>query len=193
MTYPATIDVETPDKIDNWRPLLQWLFAIPHLIIATAMEYLSQALAFVSWLMILFTGRLPEGLANLQIMIMRYAFRSYAYAGFLHDQYPPFDFTMSADDSGGQPVRLDITPDLGDRNRLTVALRIFWVIPAFLFAALIAIVGVICWFLGFFAVLFTGRWPEGLRSWVMKMIRVMIRVNTYFNLLTDEYPPFNTD
>jgi hypothetical protein len=35
--------------------------------------------------------------------------------------------------------------------------------------------------------------PEGLRSWVMKMLRVSIRLNAYLALLTDEYPPFSTD
>ena len=48
-------------------------------------------------------------------------------------------------------------------------------IPALLYLIVIAIVGLICWFLAFFAVLFTGRWPAGLRGWVMKMVRVGIR------------------
>ena len=42
----------------------------------------------------------------------------------------------------------------------------------------------------FFAVLFTGRWPEGMRSFVLNVLRWYLRVSTYFLLLTDEYPPF---
>lgn len=193
MSYPATIDARTPEQLDRWRPLVQWILAIPHLIIAWALEYVTGAVAVVSWFVILFTGRLPAGLANFQVMILRYTTRAETYAGFLFDDYPAFDFTMSADEPGGSPLELQVEPALGDRNRLTVGLRILWCIPALLYAVLIAIVGIVCWFLAFFAVLFTGRWPEALRSWVMKMLRVSTRLNAYILLLTDEYPPFATD
>lgn len=193
MEYPATIDVRTPDKLENWRSVGQWILAIPHLIIANALESVATVIAVISWFAILFTGKLPVGLANFQIMIMRYTFRAELYAGFLYDEYPPFDFRMSAAEPGGSPVEVTVEPMLENRNRLTVGLRIFWIIPAVIFAFLVAVVGIICWFLALFAVLFTGRWPNGLRSWVMKMQRVSIRVNAYALLLTDEYPPFATD
>ncbi len=191
--YPASIEVSTPEKLANWRPLVQWILAIPHLIIAGALQYAAGALSLISWVVILFTGKLPSGLANFQVMILRYNARVELYAGFLYDQYPPYDYSMSAADPGGSPVLVDVRPELENRNRLTVGLRIIWAIPAFLFVLVIAIVAVVCWFLAFFAVLFTGRWPEGLRSWVLKSLRVSIRFNAYALLLTDEYPPFSTD
>jgi hypothetical protein len=193
MNYPATIEVRTPDQIDNWRPLVQWVLAIPHLLIAGALAYVSSAVGVISWFIILITGHLPADLANLQMMILRYSTRASTYSGFLHDSYPPFDFTMTATEPGGTPVDIGFTPALENRDRLTVALRIFWMIPAILFAFVVSIVGAVCWFIAWFAVLFTGRWPEELRSWAMKMIRVSIRVQAYSLLLTDEYPPFSTD
>jgi hypothetical protein len=42
-------------------------------------------------------------------------------------------------------------------------------------------------------VLFTGRWPDGLRDFVIKVMRWGVRVQAYFLLLTDEYPPFALD
>lgn len=193
MNYPAAIDVGTPTETARWRPLVQWILAIPHLIIAGALEYVTGAVAVISWFVILVTKRLPAGLADFQIMILRYSARAQLYAAFLYEQYPPFDFTMSADEPGGSPVRLDVRPALDDRNRLTVALRILWIIPALLFAIVIGIVGILAWIGAFFAVIVTGRWPDGLRSWVMKLVRVSVRVNAYGLLLTDEYPPFSTD
>ena len=44
--------------------------------------------------------------------------------------------------------------------------------------------------IGFFAVLFTGRWPSGLRDFVLNVQRWYLRVQTYLLLLTDTYPPF---
>ena len=111
----------------------------------------------------------------------------------MYDSYPPFDFTLSAEDPGGSPVVLNIKPELENRNRLTVGLRFLWLIPALLYAMLISIVGIVCWFLAIFAVLFTGKWPTGLWSWVMKLNRVGVRFSAYALMLTDEYPPYRTD
>ncbi len=193
VVYPATLSVAPAEPMANWRPLVQWILALPHLLIAGALENVTGALAIVSWFVVLFTGRLPEGLAKFQIMIVRYTTRAELYSGFMYEEYPPFDFTLSAHDPGGSPVEVNIIPDLGDRNRLTVGLRLFWLIPAALYFLLIWIVAAFCWFFAFFAILFTGRWPEGLRNWVMKFNRVAVRIEAYLLLLTDEYPPFSTD
>lgn len=45
----------------------------------------------------------------------------------------------------------------------------------------------------FFAVLFTGRWPEGVHAFVLKCARWFLWFSAYAALLTDEYPPFSID
>jgi hypothetical protein len=193
MAYPATITLEAPEKIDNWRPLAQWLMALPHLILANVLSTVGQVVGVISWFVILFTGKLPEGLATFQCMILRYEARAYSYAGFLHAEYPPFDFATTAADPGGQPIRIDFEPALDNRNRLTVGLRIIWVIPAMLFTMVIWLAAFILWFVAWFAVLFTGRWPQGIHNFIMGALRVGTRTNAYFWMLTDEYPAFSTD
>jgi len=59
--YPATITVETPAKMDNWRPLVQWILAIPHLIVAGALDYVSGAVGVVSWLSSCSPGSCQKG------------------------------------------------------------------------------------------------------------------------------------
>lgn len=52
------------------------------------------------------------------------------------------------------------------------------------------------WFaivVAFFAVLITGRWPEGVRRFVINAARLMLRVNAYARLLVDDHPPFALD
>ena len=190
MTYPATFEVQTPERIANWRPLVQWLLAIPHFILLEVLQAVAVAVAIISWFIILFTGKLPEGLANVQAMILRYGLRAGVYAGFLHEDYPPFDFTPVSTDPGSTPVVASYTTALENRNRLTVGLRPLWSIPAMLYAMVIGLVGSIALFLSFFVVLFSGRWPAGLRDWVVASIQVSNRFNAYVLLLTDEYPPF---
>jgi len=187
--YPANVTIDTPERLANWRPLVQWILAIPHLLIATALNYVAEVCAFIAWLIILFTGKLPAGLGNFLAMILRYSTRAYAYAGFLHDTYPPFGFDTTTTDPGDHPTRIDITPALENRNRLTVGLRIIWAIPALVLTMIVGIVAWIMWIVGFFAVLFTGKWPAGPLEWVNKGIRASVRLSTYLFLLTDEYPP----
>lgn len=193
MTYPVTLEVQTPDRIANWRPLVQWLLAIPHLILAwLLLSTVALVVAVASWFAIMFTGRLPSGLANVQAMILRYAFRTVAYAGFLHEDYPPFDFTPLSTDPGTTPTTVSYAPTLDGRNRLTVGLRMLWIIPAWLYTTVIVLAGTVLHVVSFFVVLFTGRWPTGLRGWVIRSLQVANRYRAYAALLTDEYPPFST-
>ena len=158
------------------------------------LRILSEVISIVSWFVILFTGALPEGLANLQVMYMRYSTRTSLFAAFLKEEYPPFTFSTTPADPGDDArVRVEITPQLTNRNRLTTAFRIILVIPhviVLLFLFLAAAVSVL---IAFFAVLFTGHWPPGLRDFVVNVMRWGLRVQAYFLLLTDEYPPFAMD
>ena len=193
MAYPATVEVQTPEKLANWRPIGQLFMAIPHLIISNALNALAQACALISWFAILFTGKMPQGLANIITMSIRYQARTMAFAGFLYDQFPPFEFTSTATDPGTTPVQVNLEPTLEGRNRLTCGLRLIWAIPVILFTALIIIAAYVCLLIAFFAVLFTGKWPNGLRNWVMKGLQAWVRLDAYVLLLTDVYPPFSTE
>jgi hypothetical protein len=193
MSYPATYDVETPDEIDNWRAIGHFFMAIPHFVVMWVLSFVGSIVAVISWFAILFTGQLPVGLANLQAMVLRYGARTWTFAAFLHEEYPPFDFTTTSQEPGGTPVSVSFTPELEDRNRLTVGLRFLWIIPAAIFMVIIVWVAQILTFIAFFVVLFTGRWPSGLRDFVVKALRLWVRVEAYGFLLTDQYPPFALD
>ena len=191
MSYPAVLEVETPERIARWRPLFAWFLAIPHFIVLYALGMLGSIVAFISWFVILFTGKLPDGLAGIQVMCLRYQERATIYAGFLHEKYPPFEFPTDSRDPGTTPVTLDIIPALEGRNRLTVGLRFIWVIPAMIWVMIVWIAVSVVYFVAWFAVIILGRWPQGMRDFVVKGIRLAIQVNVYASLLTDQYPPFS--
>ena len=192
--YPAAFTLDSPERVARWRPLVNWILAIPQLFIVGAMRYVAQAISVVGWFIILFTGALPAGLANFQVMYLRYSVRVSVFAGFLTEEYPPFDFTMTPADPGTDPrVRVDIVPQLAQRNRLTVFFRLILAIPQFI---VIAVLGIAVWavyVIAFFAVLFTGHWPQGLRNFAVGFMRWVLRVEAYLLLLTDDYPPFALD
>jgi hypothetical protein len=191
-SYPATFHVETPERIANWRPLVQWLLAIPHWLIVYVLAIVARLLAVISWFAILFTGRLPAGLANFQAMFLRYYLRTATYVGFLRTEYPPFGFTTTTADPGDdREVRVDVVAQLENRNRLTTAFRLILAIPHIIVLVLLGIALFVVGVIAFFAVLFTGRWPVGLRDFVLGVARWWLRVDAYLLLLTDEYPPFS--
>ena len=44
--------------------------------------------------------------------------------------------------------------------------------------------------IGFFAVLFTGKWPEGVRKFVVGVEFWSVESNAWYFLFADPYPPF---
>jgi hypothetical protein len=190
-SYPAALTYDPPEKIANWRPLVQWLLAIPHYIVLYVLRIVAEVLAIVAWFIILFTGRLPEGIANFQAMYLRYQARTFTYAGFLEEEYPPFTFGMASPDPGDYPrIRVDVQSELESRNRLTVGFRLILAIPQLIVLFVLWIAATVVFIIGFFAVLFTGKWPVGLQQFAIKVFQYQVRVEAYLFLVVDEYPPF---
>ena len=187
----ATFELDAPEEVANWRPLVHWLLAIPHLVIAGVLSQVGSVLAVISWFAIVFTGNIPADLANFQCLVIRYQTRAVTYAGFLREGYPPFEFPMTPEDDGHDPAKVGLRVQLTDRNRLTVGLRFVWIIPIALYMAVMAFAACFVYIAAFFAVLFTGRWPAGMRNFVLGVTRLGVRVQAYGRLLVDEYPPFS--
>ena len=80
---------------------------------------------------------------------------------------------------------------LEDRNRWTVGFRLILIIPQIIVLAFVEIAWLVTAVIGWFATLFTGRYPDGLWEFGEGVIRWVLRVETYSLLLHDEYPPFS--
>src|SRR5579862_8019608 len=101
--YPAQVEFHGDRHITRWRPLVQWLLAVPQLMIASALRSLRQVLTLISLFTVLFTEGIPRPLFDMIAMSYRYEWRAISYALFLHEDYPPFDFQPAADDDGVEP------------------------------------------------------------------------------------------
>jgi hypothetical protein len=95
----------------------------------------------------------------------------------------------SASVAAPKPLLLTVEPPQ-ERDRLSVALRIFYVIPQLVVLAFVYFAAFFVSIAGWFAALFTGELPEGIRTFLAGTLQWGIRVSAYFDLLTDEYPPF---
>lgn len=191
MPYPAQLEFHADRHIQRWRPLVQWLLAIPHLMIAGVLGSLRNVLTFVSFFTVLFTERIPRQLFDVIAMTFRYEWRATSYALFLHEDYPPFDFEPAAGDDGVEPhttLNLVYPEHLARWKPLYkwfIAIPHYFVLVALAFASFFVVLG------GFFSVLVTGEYPEGGREFLVGVYRYNLRVQAYVGLLTDAYPPFS--
>jgi hypothetical protein len=78
-----------------------------------------------------------------------------------------------------------------ERSRLTTFFRYIMAIPVYLVAAVYGIGAMFSIVIAWFALLFTGRYPEGLYGFHCGFVRYVARLNAYTRLLTDQYPPFD--
>lgn len=79
---------------------------------------------------------------------------------------------------------------LRERNRLTTFFRpivaIPWLIVSLVYGIAAMVVVIIAWF----AILITGRYPNGMYDFVGGVLRYSMRVTAFTSLQTDEWPPF---
>jgi len=112
------------------------------------------------------------------------------------------------------PVRLHVTPAPDGRDRLTTAFRPILAIPHLILvggpiaafitwssndgradhsvgaAGVLGAVAFVCALIAWFAIVFTGRAPDGLWRLSAFYLRWRVRSSAYVALLRDEYPPF---
>jgi hypothetical protein len=188
--YPVDIGLDAPLKVARWRPLVHWLLVIPHLIVFGVLQFVAEILWVVSFFTILFTGNIPESIFGFQVMTLRYSWRAYSYAGFLREPYPPFTFEMTPADPGGDPATLDLERP-ASLSRWMIFVKWLLAIPHYIILIFLWIGAGIVGFIAFFAVIITGKWPEGLRGFYIGVYRWSYRVIAYVFLLTDVYPPFS--
>jgi hypothetical protein len=142
--------------------------------------------AFIAWFAIVFGGVYPAGLRALALYYLRWRVRAAAYFALLRDEYPPFGDAQ-------YPASLEFAaPDgVGARNRLSVAFRIILLIPQFIAVALIGVAWSITTIVAWVMIILTGDFPASLYNFGVGALRWSTRVEAYFLLLHDEYPPFS--
>lgn len=119
--YPATLDIAAPGPLSRGLVLVKWLLAIPHYLVlaflvgggigwwsngpwgidaVTWSGGVLGILVLIAAVTLLFTGRYPAALFDLIVGLNRWAFRVFAYAALMTDQYPPFRL----DQGGREPL-----------------------------------------------------------------------------------------
>lgn len=76
-------------------------------------------------------------------------------------------------------------------SRWMIFVKWLLAIPHFIVLAVLGIGVAVCTFIAFFTILFTAQYPAGMWNFVVGTLRWGARVQAYFMLERDEYPPFS--
>ena len=204
-SYPVSYDVE-PQLTGRNRATCAFrlILAIPHTLLVGGPGMLAAGVSFgavssggvmgtvalvmavIIWFVIVFGGQPPKGLRDFIVYYLNWRSKAIAYTALLRDESPPFG-------EGAYPVSFDLGAEPTTRDRLSVILRLIYVIPH---AVVLFFVG-IAWFvtavIAWFAIVFNGAYPEGLYRFAVGYLRWSLRVEAYVLLLHDQYPPFSLE
>jgi hypothetical protein len=200
LEYPVKFSVDYPDRdLNRLTTFFRIFTAIPILIIigllsqtsfggesGTSYVYGSGALVVLpTVLMILFRQKYPRWWFDWNLELMRFFNRVSVYVALMDDTYPSTDEQQSVHLDFPYP---DVEHDLGRGMPLVKWLLAIphYIVLFFLYIGVFfALIG------AWFAILFTGRYPRGIFTFVEGVYRWQNRVYGYaFALVTDRYPPF---
>ena len=171
-----------PAEQNRLTVLVRIILAIPHIIVLWALGIAAEVVAIICWFAALFTGRLPDSLAEFLAGYLRWASRFYSYLFLLTDKYPPFELGDAE-----YPLRVLIRP--GRLNRLAVFFRLILAIPAYILALLVLYgMETLVMFVTWLIVLIAGHMPRSLHEAIAAGTRYHIRLYGYLFLLTGTYP-----
>jgi hypothetical protein len=181
MDHPIHLTITDDLRRSRLTVFFRGILVIPHLIVLLLWGIAAYIVWIINWFATLFTAQSPDGLHNFLASYLRYACHVQAYYHLLADPYPPF--------GGGEGYAVDLSVAPPERQgRWTVFFRGILGIPAiilnYVLNAVFNIVAIFAWF----ACLFTGKMPEGLRNLGAFVLKYQMQTSAYLMLVTPHYP-----
>jgi len=182
------------EKYSRGQLILRTLFGliyigIPHFFLLLFVSIWSAILSFITFWIVLFTGKFPESIFNFQIGMSNWSLRLQAVLGNMVDGYPAF-FPKGVSDS----VKLEVPrPEKVSRGLVILRLlfgAIYVYIPHGFCLLFRQIASSFLGFLAWFAILFAGVYPARWHAFNVGTFRWSTRVGLYMGYFTDEYPKF---
>ena len=188
--YPVTYAADYPgDGRNRLTTFFRYFVAIPWLIVAAIYGFIASWAIFFAWFALVFTARYPAGLYNFVGGFLRFSSRVNAFVALATDEYPSFNGGEDPD----YPVRIGVPEPKAEYSRAKAFFRIIIGIPVLLLAYVQGLIAMVMAFLGWFAILFTGRMSEGLFEPLRSALAYQTRANAYFYLVTEDWPPFSLE
>jgi putative flippase GtrA len=176
--------MEVTDEVRRSRltVFFRLALAVPHLVWLSLWGVLALLTVVFNWFAVLFTGIPAQWAHRFLAAYLRYQTHVFAFLYLVANPFPGF---VGAADS--YPVELHIA-ERARQNRWTAFFRLVLAFPALLLAGVFSQVLLVVAVLGWFAGLFTGEMPLGLRNLGAFALRYTAQAYGYVFLLTGAYP-----
>jgi hypothetical protein len=86
--YPVRVVLGPPGELNRFAVLFRFILLIPVMIVSTLVSYGWYLFSFITWLIVLFTGRMPVALFLATSAVLRYSLRFQSYGWMLTSAYP---------------------------------------------------------------------------------------------------------
>lgn len=183
VSYVADYAAEGRNRLTT---LFRSIVAIPWLIVAYIYGLVASIAVVIVWFAMVFTGRYPDGLYNFIAGYLRMVNRVNGFHYLLTDDYPPF----GGDEGSDYPIRIGVPPPLDKYSRAKALFRYIIGIPVMILALVQSLILGVVTLIAWFAILFTGKHPDGLFNPARSASAYLTRASAYFLLLTEDWPPF---
>ena len=177
------IDVQGLRPQKRWTVLIRLILAIPQVIILYFLLLAGFFVLIVGWFAALFTGRLPVGIREFLIGILKYQVRIHGYLFLLVDEYPPFAFF----EAPGYPIQLEV-PEATRLNPAAVFFRIILMVPGWIISSVVGEGWAVIAFFVWVIMLFKGRQPEPVFGATSAALRFETRFMAFSGMLTPTQP-----
>ena len=187
--YPVQYQSDYVERRSRLTTFFRLILAIPHYFVLTVYSIIATFAVIIAWFALLFTARWPQGLYDFTAGVLRYSARLYGYLHLTTDAYPPFDLGEHDE----YPMRLRIAPPKESYSRAKVFFRILLAIPVMIIAYALYLVAELGSLIAWFAIVITGKQPQGLQSMINLGVAYYVRSAAYICLITEDWPPFGAD
>jgi hypothetical protein len=177
------IDIQGLRPQKRWTVLIRLILAIPQLIVLYLLLLAGFFVLIVGWFAALITGRLPLGIRDFLIGILKYQVRVHGYLFLLVDEYPPFAFFEAPE----YPIQAEI-PEATRLNPAAVFFRIILMVPGWIVTSVVGEGAAVVSFFVWVIMLFTGRQPEPAFGATSAMLRFETRFMAFSSMLTPTQP-----
>jgi hypothetical protein len=180
--HPLRVSVSDDLVRNRLTVFFRLLLFLPHLVWLVLWSLVMVFVAIINWFAALFTARTPDALHRFSTAYLRYRLHVYAFLYLAGNPFPGF---VGA--PGTYPVDLEADPT-ARQNRWVTFFRLFLGIPAALLNSGLGTVMLFASVGAWFASLFTGRMPAGLRDLMAFALRYDVQTSAYYLIVTDRYP-----
>jgi hypothetical protein len=199
MTHPVHFHVAMPEQPRNRLTVgFRAILAIPNAIVVGGpmlgifgggyrtgvLGLTALVMALFDWVAVIFTGRAVPSVQHYKQDYLSWRCRALAYMALLRDEFPPLG-------QGNYPAALELTVPYGTRNRVEIAFRPILIIPQIVVLFLLLVAWLVVAIVSWAEIMVVGRLSPWLWHFGHRVMRYLLRVETYALLVHDHYPPFS--